>query len=72
MNRNEHLDWCKKRAIAYIDAGDLNGAFTSMISDLGKHSETASHAGIELGAGMLFSGIMLTEDLMRKYIEDFN
>ena len=34
--RAEHLAWCKKRALEYVDAGDLLQAYTSMASDLGK------------------------------------
>lgn len=39
--RAEHVAWCKARALQYVDEGDLNNAFASLISDLGKHSETA-------------------------------
>lgn len=41
MNRDEHVAWCKTRALAYVDAGDLNNAFASMCSDLRKHPDTA-------------------------------
>jgi hypothetical protein len=41
MTRDEHLDWCKQRALEYLDAGDLASAATSMLSDLPKHPETA-------------------------------
>ena len=34
MNRDEHLAWCKKRALEYLDAGDLINAVGSMISDM--------------------------------------
>lgn len=33
----EHLAWCKSRALAYVEAGDTEGAIASMSSDLGKH-----------------------------------
>ena len=36
MNRQEHLDWCKKRALEYVDAGDLSGGMASMMSDYGE------------------------------------
>ena len=58
MTRTEHLEWCKKRALEYVDAGDLSGGLASMFSDLEKHPETAGHAGIELGAMMLFGGFL--------------
>lgn len=41
MTRSEHLQWAKDRALQYLDAGDLNDAFTSMASDLEKHPETS-------------------------------
>lgn len=72
MKREEHLSWCKDRALEYVDAGDLNQAFASMGSDLSKHSETAGHSGIQLGAMLLFGGHLSTTDEMRKFIEGFN
>lgn len=72
MNRKEHLDWCKKRALEYVDAGDLTNAWASMASDLRKHSETEGHAAIELGMMMLMTGQLSTQEKMRKFIEGFN
>jgi len=46
MNRQGHLEWCKKRAIEYVDNGDLNNAFASFQSDMGKHNETANHMAL--------------------------
>jgi hypothetical protein len=40
MTREEHLQWCKHRALEYLDQGDLKNAVASMGSDLGKHEET--------------------------------
>jgi hypothetical protein len=40
MSREEHLAWCKKRALEYLDDGDINSAIASMISDLARHPET--------------------------------
>jgi hypothetical protein len=37
MDRDEHLAWCKKRALEYWRAGDLANAVASMGSDLDKH-----------------------------------
>ena len=72
MDRNEHLDWCKKRALEYVDAGDFAQAFTSMASDLGKHPDTAGHLGIELGMGLLMIGKLSTDAETRKFIHGFN
>ena len=38
--RDEHLAWCKERALEYLDEGDLVNAVASMGSDLTKHPET--------------------------------
>lgn len=70
--RAEHLAWCKRRALEYVDAGDLNQAFASMGSDLGKHPETRDHSGIMLGTMMLLGGHLSTRQDMRKFIEGFN
>lgn len=72
MTRAEHLNWCKRRALEYVDAGDLNQAFASMGSDLTKHPKTANHCAIQIGAAMLFNGSLNTPESMRKYIEGFN
>lgn len=69
--RDEHLDWCKSRALAYVDGGDLRQAFASMASDLAKHSATAGHSGIVLGFGLMFHGHLDTPALMREFIEYF-
>jgi hypothetical protein len=72
MNRAEHLAWCKQRALAYVDAGDLQNAFASMASDLNKHPETANHAGAELGMMMMMGGLLTSPADMRPFIEGFN
>jgi hypothetical protein len=70
--REEHLEWCKKRALEYCDIGDVNQAFASMGSDLRKHPETANHAGIGLGMQLLFAGQLDTPEKMRKFINGFH
>lgn len=72
MTRAEHLQWCKDRAIEYLDKNDLQGAFMSMMSDLRKHEETADHSAIELGAMLMFNGHLSTQEEMRRFIEGFN
>ena len=72
MTRSEHLEWCKERALEYVDANDLSQAYTSMASDLGKHPETANHAAIQLGMMLLMAGHLDTPEKMRKFIVEFN
>lgn len=76
QTRKEHVDWCKKRALEYLEAGDLPGAFSSMISDLGKDEATASMASGALGLLMATDGMMqvMANDArgLRHWIEGFN
>ncbi len=72
MTREEHLQWCKDRALEYVEAGDNDQAFTSMASDLGKHDETREHAGIRLGMMMLLARKLEGGEAMRKFINGFN
>ncbi len=70
--REEHINWCKERALEYVDRGDLDNAWGSMVSDLGKHPETAGYAVIQLGMMLKMSGNMNTKDEVKKFIEGFN
>lgn len=71
VQRQQHLDRCKKRAHEYLDRGDPVNAVISMMSDLEKHPETAvkSPALNMLGLMAAQSGSM--EDA-RRYIDGFN
>lgn len=70
--RADHLAWCKQRALAYVDAGDLPQAWASMGSDLAKHPETERHSAIQLGTMLLLGGQLSSREKMRKFIEGFN
>jgi len=72
MTRQKHLEWCKKRALEYIDAGDCNQALASMLSDLNKHEETRNHAGSQLGVMLLFGGHLSSPEEMSDFINGFN
>lgn len=72
MNRQEHLEWCKKRALEYADEGDTQNAWMSMASDLGKHEGTKDHIGIQFGTMLFLTGNLSTSTEMRKFIEGFN
>lgn len=72
MTRQQHLEWCKKRALEYVDNGDTTNAFASMASDLQKHPETSGHAGMMLGTRLLVAGHLSASSAMREFIEDFN
>ena len=70
MDRQEHLEWCKKRAMEYVVRGDLNEAITSMMSDIGKHEETKDHPGKELGLMFMLKGVKKSDIV--KFIEGFH
>jgi hypothetical protein len=72
-SRKDHLDWCKQRAIEYLDRGDIAKAYASMISDIGKWEggdlyDALTLAYISMDA-MLFR---TTAADMRNWIDGFN
>ena len=72
MTRQEHLEWCKKRAREYLDQGDVVNGITSMLSDMNKHKETRLDDGSALSSlGMLY---VINNDIAgaRRFIEGFN
>jgi hypothetical protein len=72
MSREEHLAWCKERALEYVEIGELQNALASMGSDLDKHEATKGHAAMRLGFQMLIAGHLNTPEKMRKFILEFN
>ncbi len=70
MNRQEHLKWCKQRALEYVDRNELTQAYASFISDLGKHDETCDHPAIKMGVSLMMIGNLNTPDEMRKFINN--
>lgn len=71
MTRDEHLAWCKERALAYLPASPQE-AVTSMLSDMSKHPELEAAARgplAEIGLMMLM-GSNLGD--IRSYITGFN
>ncbi len=72
MERSEHLEWCKKRALEFIKTGDLQQAYASMASDMRKHPETGNHPAIDMGFQMMFGGMLSTGPEMEKFINGFN
>lgn len=72
-HRRDAIVWCKLRALAYIDAGDVRGAFTSFASDVTKDPRTAAHSQVIAMIGMpqLITGQLDSPDAMRRWIEGF-
>jgi hypothetical protein len=69
MTRDEHIASVKSRALAYCVQHDTTSALASVMSDLGKHPETARHAAIELGMLLAMAGQLSTNTAMRDFIE---
>lgn len=72
MTRDEHLAWCKERALELLDAGELAESFNSMLSDLRKHPELENHAGAMLGLMQRMGGFLDSPHAMRRWITGFN
>lgn len=70
--REEHLAWCKRRALEYIDRGKVNEGLASMMSDMAKHPETASPALDQMTIGLMMVGALRTPAQARKHIEGYN
>ena len=69
QSREEHLAWCKKRALEYLP-GDPREAMASMMSDLKKHPELENHIGLRIAP--MFYGAHNDERAVRAWIEGFN
>lgn len=72
MNRQDHLQWAKDRALEILEKGDITGAWTSFVSDMGKHNDLKDHMAINLGMQLLFSGNLSAKDQMKDWINGFN
>jgi hypothetical protein len=70
-DRQEHLDFCKTRALEYIELNDLDNAIASMRSDLSKHPGTNNQKLINQTIEFLFSRPLTTESV-RNWITGFN
>lgn len=71
-SRQEHLQWCKNRALEYVNSNNLPTAYMSICSDLSKHEETKNHLAIGLGMNLMMAGKLDSAEEMRKFIEGFN
>lgn len=68
-NREEHLSWCKQRALELVELGELKEALNSIYSDLRKHPKTINHPGIIQGYMLQQTGRLETEKTVRAFIE---
>lgn len=73
MDRDEHLAWCKRRALECLSAGKIGDAVASMASDLAKH-DAWRESPIMPTLTMLGMTYILNHDAegCRRWIEGFN
>lgn len=71
MTRQEHLQWCKQRALEYLKTNDINQCAASFMSDMRKHEETAK--SMDIGDRLIMMELMSPNVAsMRRCIEGFN
>ncbi len=70
--REEHLKWCKQRALELIDSGDWHQGLASMLSDINKHPETQGHPAAGLAAMLMFAGQLNDTKSVREFVLGFN
>jgi hypothetical protein len=70
MGRKEHLEWCKQRALEYVERGELPGAVASMCSDYGQHDDNGPMDPMLVMLGMM--EIQNGAGAVRRWIEGFN
>jgi hypothetical protein len=72
MTRDEHLTWCKRRALDYLRRGRLDLAVGGMGADLAKHRETIKLARTLVMAPGLLCAMNGDAHGVRRWIEDVN
>lgn len=72
MNRTEHINWTKDRALQELEYGGVTAAIASFQSDLGKHDETFNYPAKELAMGLFMAGYLGTKEQVKKFIEGIN
>lgn len=72
MNREEHLQRCKERAMEYIKRDDYINAWVCFSSDMEKHEETKNHPALPIGIRMLAAGQICSVSAMERLIKGFN
>ncbi len=73
-DRNEHLAWCKNKALAEIGEGTptlIRNALDTFIAELIKHPDTQHHIAITTGTLMLAGDMLTTKAEMEEFINSF-
>ncbi len=69
MNRQEHLQWCKKRALEELKENGVASAAASFVSDMGKHEQTKNPMTQQL---ILFAMMSNDPKQLEECINGFN
>ena len=70
MDRQEHLEWAKKRAAEYLDDGDPAQAYASFVSDCRKHPDLNYNSFLfAMGLNPIYQ---TSVPKMREFINGFN
>lgn len=70
-SREDHLAFCKRRALEYVDAGLLDQAVASMGSDLLKHEDTRQLGGPVFMSAGLIAAMSHDAHALRRWILGF-
>jgi hypothetical protein len=68
LTRDEHLDWCRKRALEHLDAGDLTHAVASMAKTHPDTDNPALNGLVAIGMMYVTDGDKLA---VQRWIERF-
>jgi hypothetical protein len=74
MNRSEHLEWAKNRALEYIELDDPQEALMSLMSDLSKHEDLRWHKNRESLMLLILSNKEKSPEyiqFLKTYIKEF-
>ncbi len=69
MTRDEHIKWCKARALALVETGDLGHTFGRLMNDINNHPKTQGHVVITRGLTLMMTGRLDTQAEMRELIK---
>lgn len=69
VTRSEHIEWCKQRALQFLDTGDWFQALASLQSDLTKNPKTVNHGAIQLASSLALNRYLNSCDSVRNFIE---
>jgi hypothetical protein len=72
MDRTEHMNWVKQRALDELAASGPIQALASFQSDLSKRPETKDHSGLMLSMMLASQGHLQTPHQVREFIEGLN